>query len=611
MSETMQKILLISAAGSVLTLALLCIKPLTKRLFSPRWQYYIWLTALIVMVLPVKVSLPAEPVQLPPGETAAVQTQQITPTGTQQMASAETQQEPARPLALGETVQRPALRMPDLPTGVVRIFGFLWLAVAALLLGYRMTKYMLFLQMLKRHSVAERGLEGIPKKLTVRKTELLDAPLIVGLIRPSLYLPQREITEEELGYILLHELTHYRRHDLLYKWFAMLVSCVHWFNPLVYVVSKQIDEECEVSCDYEVCKNLTEPQKKDYMAMILAFVQISIWKNRPLTAQMASSKEILKRRFIMIRSKKATSKLISVLSTVLAIAMLSTTAFASGVLSGFAENGYMVEITNNGERIELDHEPFLENGEVYVPLRETLEKVGAMEHEGSSITWNDGKIFVVLTPGAGNEEMVSYGFDLQINERSFAYGIYAGEILGSHASAYNPPILKDSVTYIPYELIDLMLNHRYNNSWNIAYAVFDGAHRDKTIDVIQNLPRKLCDMEARILSPDYETGQTVCYEVTCAFFNALQTGDLQGMKTYCTPTFTENELADGTLLGYRSGTMWSVYSVYLYADGKYRVTVSFYPNNDVTDENDRVILTAVVAIQEDGRALIAGMESER
>lgn len=602
MDEIMKNILLISVVGGVLALVLLCIKPLTKKLFSPRWQYYIWLTVLIVMVLPIKVSLLSQPVHITTTENTAVQTEQIAP--------AEIQQEQATPAVLEELSQSPALKTPDIPINIVRISGFLWIAVAVLLLGYKLVKYTVFLHAIKKYSVIECSLENIPKRLTVRKTELLDAPLIVGLIKPVLYLPKTEIKEEKLDYILLHELTHYSRHDLLYKWFVMLVSSIHWFNPFVYIVSKQIDEECEVSCDYEVCKNLSEPQKKDYMTMILDFVQTSIRKKRPLTTQMASSKKMLERRFIMIRTKKATSKLISVISVVLAIAMLSTTVFASGVLSGLTEDNYTVEITNNGEVIKLVNKPFIENDEVYVPLREIFEKVGVMEHEGSSIEWNDGEIFVILTPGAGNEEMVSFGFNIQINERSFEYEIYSGKTLSRNETAYYPPILKDSVTYIPYELIDLMLNQRYNNNWNIDYVVFDIAHNDKTIDIIENLPRKLCTYESQLLSPNYENEQSLCYEVTCAFFDSLQTGDIQSMKPYCTPTFIENELADGTLLEYPSGTMWSVYSIYLYADGKYRVTVSFYPNNDVTNDNDEVVLTATVAIQEDGRALIEGIESE-
>lgn len=258
------------------------------------------------MVLPVKVSLPARPVHITTTENTAVQTEQITP--------AEVQQGQTQPAVLEELSQSPTIRTPDIPINIIRISGFLWLAVAALLLGYRIAKYMMFLRTIKKHSVPECSLENIPKRLTVRKTELLDAPLIVGLIKPILYLPQTEIKEDELDYILLHELTHYRRRDLLYKWFAMLVSSIHWFNPFVYIVSRQIDEECEISCDYEVCKSLTEPQKNAYMAMILDLARTSVRKNRPLATQMASGKKMLIRRFMTMKTKKATSKFVSALS---------------------------------------------------------------------------------------------------------------------------------------------------------------------------------------------------------------------------------------------------------------------------------------------------------
>lgn len=50
MGDIMRSILFMSVAGSGLAVVLLCLKPVTKRLFSPKWQYYIWLTVLIVMV---------------------------------------------------------------------------------------------------------------------------------------------------------------------------------------------------------------------------------------------------------------------------------------------------------------------------------------------------------------------------------------------------------------------------------------------------------------------------------------------------------------------------------------------------------------------------------
>lgn len=464
MSEIMQNILLISAVGSVLSLVLLLVKPLTKRLFSPGWQYYIWLTVLIVMVLPIKMSLPAEPVNITSPENTAVQTEQITP--------AEVLQGQTQPAVLEELSQSPVLRTPDIPINIVRVSGFLWLAVAVLLLGYKLVKYTVFLHAIKKYSIIECGLENIPKRLTVRKTELLDAPLIVGLIKPVLYLPKTEFKEDELDYILLHELTHYRRHDLLYKWFAMLVSSIHWFNPFVYIVSKQIDEECEVSCDYEVCKNLSEPQKKNYMAMILDFVQTSIRKKRQLTTQMASSKKTLERRFIMIRTKKATSKLISVISVVLAIAMLSTTVFASGVLSGLTEDNYTIEILINGTEIEFTNKPFIENGDVYIPLREVIDKISIINNEKNDIVWDNGKIEIYTEEYAfeGGENISI------IDGHSIEIGINKLGEIGRYNTIYidmpNAPILKNSQTYIPYTYLEYIMHGRYKKI-QLNYIVYD------------------------------------------------------------------------------------------------------------------------------------------
>ena len=473
MAEIMKSILLMSAAGSVFAFILLLLKPVTKRIFSPRWQYYIWLAVLLAMVLPIKLPLPAKPVQITPIENTSAQTQQIAPV--------QTQAEPAQPEALEEIVQRPTLRIPVIPNGIVRLFGFLWPATAVPLFGYRMTKYMIFLRTIKKYSVSKCGLENIPKSLTVRKTELLDAPLIVGLMKPVLYLPQTEIKEDELNYILLHELTHYRRHDILYKWFAMLVSIIHWFNPFIYIVSKQIDEECEISCDMEICKKLTAPQKRDYMNVILALVQISVNQNNPLSMQMASSKKLLERRFMMIKTKKATSKIMSAFSIAIALAMLSTTVFASGVLSWLTEDPYTVEITNNGEVIELVNKPFIENGEVYVPLREALERFGLMDDDRCYMIWDNGRVeFCISSHKPSSPQTLGYGdtkfisvWAVEIGRNELIYNAFDRESPESTEGFINAPVLRENVTYIPYSCFEFILYAAGLSDRNIDYSIYD------------------------------------------------------------------------------------------------------------------------------------------
>ena len=68
----------------------------------------------------------------------------------------------------------------------------------------------------------------------------------------------------------------------------------------------------------------------------------------------------------MIKNKKTTSRFMSVISTVIAVVMLSATVFASGVLSDLTTDDYTIEILNNGEKIELTNKPFIENKIIFV-----------------------------------------------------------------------------------------------------------------------------------------------------------------------------------------------------------------------------------------------------
>lgn len=334
LTEIFKGILLISATGGILSIFLLCLKPVTRKLFSPKWQYYIWLTVLIVMILPVRFSLPQRTPDIPAIATEQVQNVQ-TDIEAPIMDNQTTITEPER--------QAAKLSIPkiELPQNIFYYLSYIWILGAIFIFFAKIIKYRLFLRAIHKNSELDTTIENIPKRLKVQRTDMLDAPLIVGLIKPCLYLPDTELSESNLNYILRHELTHYRRYDLLYKWFTMLVLSVHWFNPLIHIVSKQIDLDCEVSCDAEVAGKLSKPEQNSYMNMILDMLANSRSNLRPLTTQMASNKKTLKRRFEMIRNMKKTSKFMSALSAILAVVMLGTTVFANGVLAGqFTGEGY-------------------------------------------------------------------------------------------------------------------------------------------------------------------------------------------------------------------------------------------------------------------------------
>ena len=530
MTQIAKSVLLLSVCGGVLGLVLLLIKPITKRFFSPSWQFYIWLVVLVILVFPVSFSLPAKV----PDAQAVTQTAQNTVIDDALKRNTE------NTVPAAEAQETPVRRQTNPAKAAWLVFAALWLLGAIGTFLYKIIHYALFVRAVNQNSFPDCGktvadvIENLPPALSVRWTELLDAPLVIGVFCPVLFLPENVCGKEDLRYILLHELTHVRRRDLLYKWFAALVCSVHWFNPVVYAVSKQIEEECEVSCDYCVAQNLSAQEQIDYMRMILNMLTNAKLKARPLTTQMAGSKKTLKRRFEMMKNRKKKSRLTAAVSVFVAAVMLSATAFASGLLQNTVNADYRIDFLMNGAKMNLTNEPFMKNGEVYLPLRETFEKAGIFQQEESYISWNEGKIALCVAidvpatiTGAdgGREELTTflYRYGLEIGLPQLLLNPET-ESAKTEKKMENAPILKDSVAYVPFSYIDYMFSHQMGDLGYIAY--------NKNGAVVES-----------ISVPSKSDGETVVYNgtnfknpssVMNSFFEAFAVSDFEAMKLFCT-----------------------------------------------------------------------------
>ena len=73
--------------------------------------------------------------------------------------------------------------------------------------------------------------------------------MVIGVLRPRLLLPEEGYDARSLAFILRHELTHCRRHDLWYQLALLLANAVHWFNPLIWLMVRQAQGDMELTCD--------------------------------------------------------------------------------------------------------------------------------------------------------------------------------------------------------------------------------------------------------------------------------------------------------------------------------------------------------------------------
>lgn len=484
--ELFKALLITSLAGSVLAVVISLLRPITKKLFGYSWHYYIWLCVLFVMLMPVRFNVNLMPA--PNIATQTVQTQQTVvsehPETTENIVQTAPAQKP-------QLLQKATVIWDRIIYNRMNILAYVWLIGAIALMLLNVVRYVrLNIKIRKNGEVIScpETREYTDRRINVRIWENVASPFITGIFRPTLILPKTELSEEQLHNILRHEMTHFKRHDILYKWFAEFVKCVHWFNPISWYVSKQIASECEISCDMSVTKNMTDSEEMSYVSTILSLLPTGKSKQLPLTTQMASSKKILKRRFIMIKNKKTTSRFMSIISAVIAAIMLSTTVFASGVLSDLTTDDYTIEILNNGEKIELMNKPFIENGEVYVPLRELFEKVGVMNHPDSKIEWNNGKIDLdiayyvnaytthnSLNDGQSVDSIITIISNYAIEIENPAILLYthpnlAGQNISREKPMDNAPVLKGSNTYIPYSYISTILEV---TKWKIEYNTYD------------------------------------------------------------------------------------------------------------------------------------------
>ena len=482
--ELFKALLITSLAGSALAVVISLLRPITKKLFGYSWHYYIWLCVLFVMLMPVRFNV--NPMPAPNIATQTIQTQQEAVSEQPETTENVVQTAPAQKPQL---LQKATVIWDRIIYNRTNILAYVWLIGAIALMLLNVLRYIRLNIKIRKNSEVISCPETrayTDRKINVRVWENVASPFITGIFRPMLILPKTELSEEQLHNILRHEMTHFKRHDILYKWFAEFVKCVHWFTPTSWYVSKQIAAECEISCDMSVTKNMSGSEEMSYVSTILSLLPTGKSKQLPFTTQMASSKKFLKRRFVMIKNKKTTSRFMSVISAVIAAIMLSTTVFASGLLSDLTTDDYTIEITNNGEKIELANKPFIENGEVYVPLREVIDKSFSKDDGVTDIKWNDGTIDVTIAYYQGESGMyrLKIGSNLlglkhiSFDEHDKNFDEIENNV-GITQGLKQTPVLKKSTTYIPLRNASYMLfgftNRRDENKVprELTYDVYD------------------------------------------------------------------------------------------------------------------------------------------
>lgn len=228
---------------------------------------------------------------------------------------------------------------------------------------HHLKKSALPLQSPKVHKIYMRCLSdtGITKKIPIYSTAFLKSPVIVGFIKPCIYLPIHLISddnERDIRYMLLHELQHYKHKDGLANYLMNFVGIVYWFNPLVWYALKEMRNDREIACDTSVLKLLESEDYVAYGNTLINFAEKISLTPFPFASGISGNMKQMKRRIMNIASyekpdlqKKLKSITAFLLTSVL---LLGFTPFVSTYAAD--ENRYQWNISNkNCSNIDLSN----------------------------------------------------------------------------------------------------------------------------------------------------------------------------------------------------------------------------------------------------------------
>ena len=160
------------------------------------------------------------------------------------------------------------------------------------------------------------------RAVRLRLCEAIDAPLTYGVLRPVILLPGSvDLTDEQaLSCVLMHEWTHIRRLDVLFKALLALAACIHWFNPLVWAILALANRDIELSCDETALRTASGDSRRAYARALLRMEELRIHPAPLISAFGKSGVEERVAAIVKRRRTSAAALLVTLLSALLALA---------------------------------------------------------------------------------------------------------------------------------------------------------------------------------------------------------------------------------------------------------------------------------------------------
>ena len=304
--QIMNNLIQIGLTVSLAALVPLLLRRVLKKRYPARAVCLVWALLALRLLVPVQLTLPEAPVRVTPRTNYVMQDDRML----FEQAGLPVEQTPVR-----WVTDEQAAALSHAGTSRTTTFNLtavllgLWLAGVVISAIRQAVSYGILKRQLDRTAgpaeradlldvlASQRSGLGISRKIPLLISPAADCPMLAGFIRPALYLPDENISAADAAFIFRHELTHCRHGDLWLKLLLTAAQCVHWFNPLVYLIVRFAQEDIELACDDAVVRGQNAAYRRAYGETILRSAVAQSRRRQALVSCFGDDKKTLMRRF--------------------------------------------------------------------------------------------------------------------------------------------------------------------------------------------------------------------------------------------------------------------------------------------------------------------------
>ena len=260
------KLLQMSLAGGVMILVITVIRALAIERLPKKTFLALWAAALARLLAPVSLPSALSIYSLLARRAPAAAEWTAVPALPDLPVAAET----AAAAAAQQTASAPAAQ-PPVWTIVWAVGAAVCAVVFAVAYGRCCREFRASFPV--ENDVIRRWLQSHPLRRTIaiRQSGRISSPLTFGVLRPVILVPKKTDWTDEtaLRYVLEHEFVHIQRFDVLSKLLLIAAVCVHWFNPLVWVMYVLANRDLELSCDETVLRRFGGDVRAAYARVLI------------------------------------------------------------------------------------------------------------------------------------------------------------------------------------------------------------------------------------------------------------------------------------------------------------------------------------------------------